>query len=197
MISKDREYRMFEVRAQQDTENEMIVEGYALTFNQPTCLLEYDGVKYYEQIDRKALDNADLSDVVMNFNHSGKPVARTRNQTLTLVVDSIGLKIRAMLGGTDEGRKLYEEIKGGYIDKMSFAFIYDKNEYDRSSNTNTITGIKRLYDVSAVDFPAYDTTSINARSLELFSAEAEKVRSEERKAKIDEVKKKILLSKLD
>ena len=110
MITKDREYRMFDIRmADKREENEdMFVEGYALTFNEPTVLYRIDGVEYKEQIDSKALDQADLHDVVMNFNHGGKPVARTRNKTLELTVDEKGLFVRANLKGTEEGRKLYE-----------------------------------------------------------------------------------------
>lgn len=177
MITKDRLYRPFEVRLS-ETENR--VEGYALTFERETVMYEYDGIEYKEIIDRNALGKTQMSDVVMNFNHTGKPVARTKNGTLQLTVDNIGLKIRADLSGTDEGRKLYEEIKGGYIDKMSFSFIASGEEYDKSKHTRRITGIKRIYDVAAVDIPAYDTTSIQARSF--FEAEAEKERVEARAA---------------
>ena len=177
MITKDREYRPFEIRAE---ESGNIVEGYALTFENETVLHERDGIKYKEVIIRNALNTAQMQDVVMNFNHTGKPVARTKNNTLTLTVDNVGLRIRADLSGTDEGRKLYEEIKGGYIDKMSFAFTVADEEYDRGTRTRKIKGIKRLYDVAAVDIPAYDSTSIQARSF--FEAEAERERAEARTA---------------
>lgn len=179
MITQDRQYRTFEIRALMEDgfENaECRVEGYAAIFEAPTVMYELNGVQYKEVIDRNAFTNAQMSDVVMNFNHSGKPVARTKNQTLELGVDSTGLKIRAVLGGTEEGRKLYEEIKGGYIDKMSFAFTVESEAYDKQEKTRRITGIKRLYDVAAVDIPAYDTTTISARSF--FQAEAEKEKAE-------------------
>lgn len=185
MISKDREYRAFvELRA---GEEEMTVEGYAAVFDSETVIYSCDGIDYKEVIDRKAFDNAEMADVVMNYNHGGKPVARTKNGTLVLTVDSRGLKIAAHLKGTEEGRKLYEEIKGGYIDKMSFAFVVSEDSYDRDTHTRRILGIKRLYDVAAVDIPAYDATDISARSY--FSAEAEKVKAAEaRAAKIRKIK---------
>ncbi len=178
MITNDREYRHFAVELRASAENEMIVEGYAARFNESTVLYSFDGVDYSEVIERSAFDTCNMNDVVMNYNHSGKPVARTKNNTLQLNVDDIGLKIRADLSGTEEGRRLYEEIKGGYIDKMSFAFKIDNggDSYDRDTHTRHINTVQRLFDVAAVDMPAYDTTSIYARSY--FSAEAEKEKAE-------------------
>lgn len=176
MISKDREYRAFEVRAAEGTE--MVAEGYACVFDQTTVLYSCNGVDYREQISPKAFDNALMADVVMNYNHQGKPVARTKNGTLSLSIDAHGLKVRADLGGTEESRRLYEEIKGGYIDKMSFAFTVSEDAYDRDTHTRTVQKIKRLYDVAAVDIPAYDATELSARSW--FSAEAERQRAEAR-----------------
>lgn len=163
-----RDYRTFEVRALPqeggDGQTQCRVEGYAAVFDEETVLYEYDGIQYKEVIDRQAFSGAEMSDVVMNFNHGGKPVARTRNNTLSLSVDTIGLRISADLGGTEEGRRLYEEIQGGYIDKMSFAFTVRKSEYDRATHTRRITAFQRIFDVAAVDFPAYDGTEIVARS---------------------------------
>jgi HK97 family phage prohead protease len=177
MITKDRFYRPFEVRI---SETEMRVEGYAATFESETVMYECDGIQYKEVIDRNAFNGTQMQDVVLNYNHGGKPVARTKNNTLEVRTDDVGLFISADLSGTDEGRKLYEEIKGGYIDKMSFAFTVTSEEYNKDTHTRRITGIKRLYDVAAVDMPAYDTTSIQARSF--FQAEAEKERAEARAA---------------
>jgi uncharacterized protein len=177
MITKDRQYRTFEIRADEQGNR---VDGYAAVFDSETVMYEYDGIQYKEVIDRNAFNGAQMQDVVLNFNHGGKPVARTKNKTLEVRTDDVGLFISADLSGTDEGRKLYEEIKGGYIDKMSFAFTVNSDEYNRDTHTRRITGIKRLYDVAAVDIPAYDTTTIQARSF--FEAEAEKERAEARAA---------------
>ena len=167
-----REYRsmVMTVRALDDSQD-MVVEGYATTFNQPYLL--YDGryYKVWEQIAPTAFDECDMTDVIMQYNHAGRVFARNKNGTLTLAVDAIGLKISANLGGTDIGRQLYQEIKGGYTDKMSFGFVVaeDKKSYEMDYERNcevctrTITKIKKLYDVSAVSLPANDMTSISAR----------------------------------
>lgn len=155
------------------------VKGRAVVFDSPTCLFEMDGIKYYEVIDRNAFINCDMSDVIMNYNHSGKVVARLKNKTLKLDFSNGGLDITADLSGTEEGRKLYEEIRGGYIDKMSFAFTVvepDGEEYDPETHTRKVTRIKKLYDVSAVDIPAYEETSLTVRK----SFEAERAKDFER-----------------
>jgi HK97 family phage prohead protease len=193
---KDREFRRFEtfeiraLESGEDENKELYVEGYAVTFNEPTVLWEYDGVEYKEQVDDKAFSDADMSDVIFNYNHSGKVMARTRNKTLELKVDEKGLYIKARLDGTAEGRKLYEEIQGGYIDRMSFSFTAKESSYDRENHLRTIRKVKKLYDVSAVDIPAYDTTSISARSY--FELEREK----EQVAVATERRKKLLLQTL-
>lgn len=191
-ISKDRNYRTFDFRSS-DEEGKMIIEGYAVTFDKPTTMYEYEGIEYKEQICRDAFKTTMMDDVVLNIDHEGKPLARTKNGTLELSIDETGVKVRADLSGTDAGRKAYEEIKGGYFDKMSFCFITDENgeTYDRDNHLRSITGIKRLFDVSVVTFPAYDTTSVFARSY--FEAEAEKERLEKRM--IEEERRKRLLKR--
>jgi len=178
-----RDYRTFEVRAKPETE--CVVEGYAAVFDSETVLYEFDGIKYKEVIDRNAFTGAEMRDVVMNYNHSGKPVARTKNDTLKLTVDNKGLYIEANLGGTEEGRRLFEEIKGGYIDKMSFAFTVRKHEYDKVKHLRRITGFNRIFDVAAVDIPAYDATDITARSWAEVEAETYKRRKLALKLKLE------------
>ena len=174
-LSEGRQYRnidvsSFERRAGDD--GEKIVEGYATIFNQPYELWSYDGYTVMEQIDARAFDECDMSDVIMQYNHEGRVFARTGNGTLELRTDETGLHIRAKLDGTDLGRDVYEEIEGGYTTKMSFGFRVgeDKREVteDHKNNTvtvlRTITKISKLFDVSAVSIPANDATSISARS---------------------------------
>ena len=147
--------------------DEMVVEGYACTFNEPYELYRDGEYIVYEQIDARAFDDTDMSDVIMQYNHEGRVFARNSNGTLTLTPDEKGLRIRA---GTEIGRQLYEEIKGGYTDKMSFGFRVgeDKREITETADNitvmRTITKIEKLYDVSAVSIPANDATSISARS---------------------------------
>lgn len=185
-LNKNRDYRnfkSFEIRADKENE-ELYVEGKACSFDEPTILYSFNGVDYKEQIDSKAFEDAEMEDVIFNYNHGGKVVARTRNDTLELNVKGDGLYVEARLDGTEEGRKLYEEIKGGYVDRMSFAFSVQEDSYDTEKHLRTVRRIKRLYDVSAVDIPAYDSTSIAARSLKEL---------EEEKLKVKKRKKKLLL----
>lgn len=186
--------REMEVRAVMEPDNSdaRIVEGYAVRFNEAAKFM-IGGAEYREIIDRCALDKTDMTDVPLKYNHSDSfmIMARTRNKTLQLIRDENGLKIRAQLADTNDGRDLYELIKRGDVDKMSFAFTVRKDEYDKKAHTRTIQDIDKLYDVSAVDFPAYDTTSISARSF--FELESENERkaldsAELRKRKQQQIK---------
>lgn len=184
-----RVFSSFELKEQrsEDGENQDYVHGVPVVFNTPTCLWEYEGVKFYEQIDRHAFDNCDMSDVIFNYNHGGRVAARIRNNTLKLSLNDVCMEMDAYLGGTEYGRNLLEDIRGGYIDKMSFAFVVDVDgdEYDAATHTRTIKRIKKLYDVSAVDIPAYDTTSISARSF--FEVEYEKEKRALEQARLREI----------
>lgn len=173
-LDQGREYRnvVMAVRARSDDEESFVVEGYATTFNQPYELYRYGSYSVWEQVDPHAFDDCDMTDVIMQFDHTGRVYARTRNNTLELKTDSKGLYIVANLGGTEEGRKLYQEIKSGYVDRMSFGFVvgedsrtYIENHDDGTEKSlRTILKITKLYDVSAVSIPANDMTSISARS---------------------------------
>lgn len=167
---------------------ELWVEGRAISFDSPTVLFEMGGVEYKEQIDSRALEDAQMSDVIFNYNHGGKVMARTRNKTLQLEIKTDGLYIRARLDGTAEGRQLYEEIKGGYIDRMSFRFSVREESYDKENHMWTVRRIKRLYDVSAVDMPAYEDTSIEARKNSILEAEAQETRQRQAAAELEKRK---------
>lgn len=171
-LTEGRQYRaVIEVRALPGEGEARIVEGYATTFNQPYELWR-DGPDYIflEQVDRGAFDKTDMSDVIMQYDHEGRVFARTNNGTLELRTDDHGLHIRADLGGTEIGRQLYEEIKGGYTDKMSFGFTVDADERLITEEAGVVTilrtikSIGKLYDVSAVSLPANNATEISARS---------------------------------
>ncbi|SFM09226.1 HK97 family phage prohead protease [Pelosinus propionicus] len=165
MITKDRQYRSFDFELREKTEDgKMIIVGNPIVFNRETVIWEYDGVQYKEVIDAKALDSADMSDVVLNIDHKGKPAAKTKNRTLILDKRIDGLYIEADLSQNATGRELYEDIDNEFYDKMSFAFSVLEDSYNQETHTRTILKIKRLYDVSAVTFPAYSETSISARS---------------------------------
>ena len=165
MEKKIKEVRVRELRAIDNQEEErMIVEGYAIVFNEPTDL------GYIEIIESGALDNCDMSDVCMKYNHEDNVLimARTRNNSLQLIIDDKGLRVRAELLDTNNNKDLYKMIQAGLLDKMSFAFTVSSEDVDYETNTRRITGIDKLYDVSVVDVPAYDTTEIYARNKEQF-----------------------------
>lgn len=166
---------------------EAIITGYAVVFDQRTVLYKdpTTGIEYGEIIDRHALDGADMSDVVLRYNHEGPALARTRGKSLQLSVDGHGLQIRADMSKSEEARKAYESVKNGLVDKMSFAFEVKEESYDRTTNTRRILAISCLRDVSLVDFPAYDQTQVSARSR--FKAFAEPDRTAYRVAQVANV----------
>ena len=165
-LNEGREYRSMSMSAKTDTD-EYWVEGYATTFDEPYHLYtDSKGREVKEQVSRDAFLNADMSDVIMQYDHEGRVFARLSNNTLKLDVDNHGLKVTAYLGGTEIGRNLYEEIKGGYTDKMSFGFTVANDEVKPDSDgfLRTIFAVKKLFDVSAVSLPANDMTVISARN---------------------------------
>lgn len=170
-VKKEREYRalaapLSAVAATKRIDTEYYVEGYATTFDKPYLLYEFeDGTKYYERVDAHALDGADMSDVIMQYDHAGKVLARMSNNTLIVEPDKHGLFIAADLSGSQAARDLYEEITNGLITRMSWAFSVGADEYDRDTHTTTITRVKKVFDVSAVSLPADPNTEISARNL--------------------------------
>ena len=169
----NREYRNMAIEARAAAEgNEMIVTGYASTFDEPYMIWEGMGLRFMEVVERGAFDETDMTDVIMQYDHQGRVFARTRNDTLEVEPDSKGLFIRADLGGTERGRDLYEDIRLGYIDRMSFGFTV-KGDYEEREQTDEgvviytrhITKVGKLYDVSAVSIPANDGTSIGANAV--------------------------------
>ena len=164
LITRDRHYRSFDFELRETVDGKMIVVGKPVVFNQATILCELNGIQYKEMIEPQAFDEAEMDDVVLNIDHKGKPAAKTRNGTLKLFVQPDGLYMEADLSRNATGRELFEDIKNGFYDKMSFAFTVRESSYDLDSHTRIIRKIKRLYDVSAVTFPAYEQTSLVARS---------------------------------
>lgn len=165
--NEKREYRTMPVMAvrrdAEGAENSFIVRGYASTFNEPYELFEdWDGNMMYEQVETGAFDGADMSDVIMQYDHEGMVYARTKNQSLKLWIDEHGLGVEADLGLTTESRKLYEAIQTGLVDQMSFCFVIDDEDFDKGTRTWTIRKIGKVYDVSAVSIPANPGTEISA-----------------------------------
>lgn len=175
-MKTDREYRDFEIRALEpegEEEPQKIVRGYASTFGNPYTLYSDEEYEVREIMDPHAFDDADLSDVIMQYNHEGRVFARVSNGTLETTVDERGLAIKADLGGTDLGAQVYAEIAGGYTNKMSIGMKIDRSRdvwvteklAGKIIETRTINRVAKLYDVSAVSIPANDATSISVRAL--------------------------------
>ncbi len=173
-----KEVRISELRALDNDSKEMIVEGYAAVFNKAAKISWYT-----EIIDRNAFNDCDMKDVCMKYNHEDNflILARTRNQSLELSVDDTGLKIRAKLLDTTQNKDIYKMIQAGLLDKMSFAFSVKKAEWDYDNDIRRITGIDKLFDVSVVDMPAYESTEIFARKKEDYMEEKKKYLEEKRK----------------
>ena len=205
-MKNDREYRNMmlniETRAEGDElpeKEERIVSGYASTFDEPYTLYSDDYVTFREVVDPKAFDNTDMSDVIMQYDHEGRVIARTKNNTLTVTPDEQGLFIKADLNGTELGRELYDEIRGGYTDKMSFGFTIDRTEETRTDLEDgkidilrRILGVSKLYDVSAVSIPANDGTSISVETRSEIDGVIEAARAERLKRAKLELKKRLL-----
>ena len=182
-----KEIRLVDMRTAE--EEGMTVEGYATVFDTVTDL---GWMK--EVIDRNAFDNADMSDIVMKYNHEDSvlPMARTRGGSLQFTIDDHGLKIRAKLPETSTNKDIYTLIREGVLSKMSFAFTVKKQEYDYDTDTRKILEFDKIFDVSVVDVPAYETTEIYARSKEQY--EKEKRKYEEKKIAFEKQKLELMLS---
>lgn len=204
-VKNDREYRdmTMEIRTAENEEvpeERKVVTGYASTFNEPYTLYEDEGWRFNEVVDARAFDNTDMSDVIMQYDHEGRVFARMSNNTLTVIPNEKGLLIEADLGGTELGRQLFEEIRGGYTNKMSFGFTVDGEEIrdmkdadGKDLTVRTITSVRKLYDVSAVSLPANDATSISVRSLT--DGEIERIRAERLEAEALELRRRKLLAR--
>lgn len=204
-IKEDREYRSMELKATAPVDDvaskSYLVDGYATTFDSPYELYRDGKYIVMEQVDRHAFDDTYMGDTIFQYDHSGMVYARTRNDTLKLELNDHGLKVTADLSSTEASRGVWDAIDKGLIDRMSFAFTVTGDSYEEEEQENgdvivtrTIKKIGRLYDVSAVSFPANEQTSISARSHldgEIKRLEAERLHvreiNEKRKALRDQI----------
>lgn len=177
---KEKEIRKLDIKFKTESSenNELKIKGYAIVFNSP------ETYGYTEIIDSKALDETDMSDVVLRYNHNDSflVLARTRNGSLKLNKDSNGLLMEAILQeNITEHKNIYNAIDSGLIDKQSFAFTVEEEKYDYETDTRTITKIGKLFDVSVVDQPFYNATDVSiARGIKNndFLERREKIRKE-------------------
>lgn len=183
-IKKDREYRnlgLFEQQAE-DAEN-YIVRGYASTF-EPYLMFEQDGVTFNERIAPTAFESTDMSDVVFLRDHTGRVLARTRNNAIILTTDEHGLLSVTNLGLTEASKEMFEDIKAGNYTQMSFSFVVGEEHFEEAGNTVTrvIDSVRKIYDISAVAFPQNPGTDIGVSYRSLFNGviearEAERLRA--------------------
>ena len=144
-VVKEREYRALAAplsvaAAAKRIQTDYYVEGYATTFDSPYLLFEFeDGWKYYERIDGHALDGADMTDVIMQYDHTGRVFARQSNKSLIVQPDNVGLFVCADLGRTEGARGLYQDIEQKMITKMSWAFVVAKDSITEDRKARTIT----------------------------------------------------------
>lgn len=203
-IDNGREYRSMQMEVAEA--DDYMVVGYATTYDDPYHLyntMDKKGneVEVKEVVSRNAFDNTDMSDVIFQYDHEGRVFARLSNKTMTLESDEHGLLVRAYLGGTEIGRNLYEEIKGGYTNKMSFGFTVAKDHmsFDGDAYIRSIDAIGKLYDVSAVSLPQNNNTEIYSARKHIDGVidelETERARAEEEERLLME-KKENLLAKL-
>lgn len=178
-------------------DTEYYVEGYASTFDDPYVLFEdpWDGTEYREVISKDAFDGTDMSDVIMQFDHAGKVLARMSNGTLIVEPDEHGLFVAADLSGSQAARDLYEEIGNGLVTRMSWAFTIGAEEYNRESHETTITRVKKVYDVSAVSLPADPNTEISARNLLEGAIEQSRMEHARRKRALAVARAKLAIAK--
>lgn len=172
-ILNDRQYRSlpFETPAQEEKKNKFdsdcYVEGYAAKYER-YVLFDFGDQIVYEEFDPDCFRDCDMSDIIFQFDHSGRVYARKSNNTLTVEPDNVGLFICADLSKTSAARSMYEDIQSGNVTKMSWGFMPDYDTLEVIEQGNEITlrhhHIKKIYDISAVSLPANDNTEIQARS---------------------------------
>ena len=203
-IRNDREYRNLGVfnleQREENTEPTYKVEGYASTF-EPYEMMEIDGEKYYERIDRHAFDEADLTDVVFLRDHEGRVLARTKNQSVQLNIDDHGLHQITNLGLTGAAKEMYEDIATGNYQQMSFSFIVAEDHYDKATRTRVVDRIKKVFDISAVSFPANAGTNIGLSYRDYFDGviemeKAERLEAEKRQREIEKLKLRLKLERI-
>ena len=192
-VKSDREYRNL---GEFQTSDDYMVEGYASTFDRYK-MLTIDGVDYYEQIDRHAFDEADMSDVVFLRDHEGRVLARTKNGAVQLSIDDHGLYQKTNLGLTGASKEMYEDIATGNYQQMSFSFVVAEDRYDKDTHTRIVEKVSKVFDVSAVMFPANPFTEIGVSARDYFNGviEMEKAERLENEQKRERLKLKTKLAR--
>ena len=200
MNNKEKRAYLCEVQTRTDETHGNVIEGIPIVYDAETDI----GGMWKEIVDRGALDQADLKDVRFLVNHDidSIPLARSRNNnensTMQMTVEPDGLHIRVDLDteGNPRAKELYSAVKRQDISGMSFMFSVKADSWedlDSDYPTRHITALDKVFEVSAVTFPAYEQTSINARSVETGKASLDSAREAlENARKVEELRKQIL-----
>lgn len=217
---RDKDYhRVMEVRARteeraegEETKRDMIIEGTPIVYDAETELFRfknYEGkmVIYNEVIAKGAVDDKTrMKNCFMKFNHSEDvfPVARVKNGSLELTSQDDGVHMKAKVIDTPTGRELFKLVEEGILDRMSFAFVIDRDngsvieseeDDEKIVVKRTINHISDLYDVAAVMVPAYEQTSLHARCKEDVETYLKQVEADKRealeKARVEEIRKEV------
>lgn len=177
-------FQMNQVTENKRIDTQYYVEGYATTFEPYVLYRDYEGNDVYELIERSSLDNADMSDIIFQFDHGGMVYARTSNGSLIVEVDEHGLFVAADLGRTEAAKRLYDSIQAGMVTQMSWRYMVDEESYNRDTKTWTTRKVSKIYDVSAVSIPANDQTSIEARAKSLMDEDRVKKENEKKRERL-------------
>lgn len=178
----------FEPDAQR-IESDHYVDGYAALYEPYVLYYDWDNNPVYERFEPGCFDECDMSDIIMQYDHEGKVLARNSNGSLVVEADSTGLFFAADLSRTEAARNLYDEVKAGMVTKMSWRFRCGNYYFDKDSRTIVHLTVKKIYDVSAVSIPANDDTEINARAW----ADGEIAQVARREAELDERRRRLRL----
>ena len=175
--------------SQKRIDTEYYVEGLAARYEPYVLYYDWDGQPVYERFERGCFDECDMSDIIMQYDHEGKVLARNTNGSLIVEVTDEGLFVAADLGRTDAARDLYADIQAEMVTKMSWRFRVGNYYYDKDTRTIVHLTVKKIYDVSAVSIPANDNTEINARAW----VDGEIAEAARREAELEERRRRLRL----
>lgn len=187
--AQSRALTLFSSEQAQRIESDHYVDGYAALYEPYVLYYDLDNNPVYERFEPGCFDECDMSDIIMQYDHEGKVLARNSNGSLVVEADSTGLFFAADLSRTEAARNLYDEVKAGMVTKMSWRFRCGNYYFDKDTRTIVHLTVKKIYDVSAVSIPANDDTEINARAW----ADGEIAQVARREAEIDERRRRLRL----
>jgi HK97 family phage prohead protease len=168
-------------------DSEYYVDGYAARYEPYVLYYDPDGQPVYERFERGCFDGCDMSDIIYQYDHSGRVFARTSNGSLIVEPDEEGLFFAADLGKTEAARDHYGDVKAGMVTKMSWRFRLGDYYYDAENRTIVHRTVAKIYDVSGVSIPANDNTEINARAW----VDGEIAQAARREAELEERRRKM------